>query len=132
MSRNDRQSPATVEHFCREHFPEHFTGVAVEQQTLLVYRRPHSGFDRRVRAEFPHLSRFVDSDSSRRQLVALQGRVRADHQEWLDRGLRINSIGLTADRVIVGVRSADLTRARPAIERYGPAVLVQASDPMLA
>lgn len=134
MPKSERQPPASVEYFCREHFPEHFTGVAVKQQTLLIYRRPHPEFDRRVRAEFPGPGlRFVDSDYSGRELVDLQARVRADHQEWLDRGIHINSIGLTADRVVVGVRSGDFATARPALEeQYGPAVLIQASDPMLA
>jgi hypothetical protein len=123
-----------VEQFCGEHFPHHFTGVAVKQQTLLVYRRPHPEFDRRVRAAFPYPGiRFVDSDFSRRELSDLQERIQADRQHWLHRGILINSVGSTADRVLVGVPPPDFAKARPALEKhYGPIVVVYASDPVPA
>jgi hypothetical protein len=133
MSNLDRHPPPSVEQFCGEHFPDHFTGVAVRQQTLLVYRRPHPDFDRRVRAAFPQPGiRFVDTDLSLRELTAVLDRVRADHQEWLDRGIHITGFGVGVDRVEVSVRPADLADARPALaQRYGAAVIVSGSEPML-
>jgi hypothetical protein len=113
-----------ISDFCVEKFPDHFTGLVLDQGEPVVYRLPGSNLDERVRSQFPHTSvRFRDADYSLQQLLQVHQRVLSD---WQAKRIEATGVGLNEDRVVISVQPGHAGRARPAlVERYGPMIVVE-------
>jgi hypothetical protein len=131
-----RQAAPRVERFCRSRFPDSYATLAVtqDQEGLIVYRRPVSGFDTAVRKEFPRLPiSFQDARYSERELTAAVRRIVADIGYWRDRGVEITSVGPAGDGSSVVVTARDPGPAGDLLSReYGFTVTVQPGGDVVA
>lgn len=113
-----------IRRFATAQFPTSFAGVAIasDQQTVIVYRRPAAGFDRRVRSEFPNaMIKFIDVRRSQAELMALAQGIVDDIPYWRARGVRITEVAPEPARsaVVVGVET-NVRSARRALEAHYP------------
>lgn len=126
---NIPETAQQVRAFCADRFPSHFTSVVIaeDQHSLVVYRRPGADLDGQVRARFPDVSiGFRDAEHSLQQLEQVQKRVMADTADWRLKGIEITTVGLSEDKVVVGVRPGQANEARDVLrQRYGTMIIVR-------
>lgn len=121
-----------VRAFCVDKFSNHFTSVVIgdDQRSLVVYRRPGSDLDEQVRTRFPDTPiGFRDAKQSLRQLEQVQKQVMADIGHWRSQGIEITMVGISEDKVVVGVRPGQANKARDMLrQRYGTMILVREQE----
>lgn len=115
--------------FARTSYPEVYSGVSWDEQSIVVYRVPSPGLplDRALEERFPTVElRFEDTKRSESELIKLVRRVIADRSFWSMRGVEIAHYGQdpVAGVVRVGVIQPAESVDQSFRERYGDAVIV--------
>jgi hypothetical protein len=120
--------PSAIEQYAREHFPEHYAGVAVEPDgTIAVYRVPSRAFDQSLQREFgTDQINLRDARYSERSLQQLTDQILDESAYWTAQGVDIQGAGPDFVRGVVEVITPDAETARPLFaNRYHDRVVVR-------
>lgn len=114
-----------VMRFGNEHYPQHFTGVALGQGSkILVYRTPTRDLDQALIERFPRAELvFLDREYTARQLEDAVQSVLADLDYWRGHGIQIASVGPSSSFDGVVVQTSQAGSVEDAFrQRYGDIV----------
>ncbi len=111
-----------VEELGRTRFRDSYSGLVLEGDRLVVYRRdPAPGLDQAVRSLAGERGvELRDAAHSATELEALRTRLERDLDDWRRRGVDITTVGTAADGSAVQVGAVDPQVARRELAgRYG-------------
>lgn len=129
-ARTSQIDASVIESYAREHFPDVFAGIAVEEDgALAVYRVPLAPeFDSAIRQQFgatPFVLR--DAARSERELQSIVQQVLGDIDYWRSQGIEIHGAGPDFVRGVVEVLTPQADSAlAPLRDRYGDVITVRA------
>lgn len=113
-------------------FPETFAGLVLDHggHAMIIYRRPDSALDERIRRELPGVRIvFRDAQYSRADMQRFIQQLQADDARWRQRGIHLNGAAPNPDGTGVEVFTSDSdVRVQRELASYYPQMTIKASN----